>query len=290
MNKKDNFKENECILFSEKKLKYASQHYNTDKINTIIKKINIVDSLSDGKENLGLTMSTLLEKVKILNTELSIKKLESQLHKYFLEIEEKVSYAENIFKFINVYIQSIKNIINEILNLLYNLDPNLIFENEYVKITKTVNKCVQEIDNIVEKAYYSDVHLLFLTGVDINDTFVINIFESDNEKLNELIEKHVEDGLSFTFSMPCVDTISLELYCYTLGPEYSYKKTEFVPYENITNMEKYIKKHIEKFNQAYKKIIDEEKILVSFKEILNLKKEIFIANKPIILSEYFKNN
>jgi hypothetical protein len=214
--------------------------------------------------------------------------LSKLLEKHFLKIEKNIEYVETIIKFTELYTQSVKNIIDEILNLFYSLNSNLIFENDYYKLTTTITKCVVEIDNIIDRAYYDNIHLMFLTGVDKETTLSFKIFETDNVELNQTISINIFDGLDFTFCKPVVDAISLGLFGYSLEPGFSYKKTEFIDFEKITNMEKYINKHIEKFNSAYDKIIAEEKMIESFKEILRLKKEIFYTNKSLIISEYFK--
>lgn len=263
----------ESSLFSKKLL-------NNTRMSNIMRKISIIESMSDNKMNEHVTQRDLLEKAKQLH--------ENFLEKDFIKIEDTLDYINTIMKFVNFYTQSIKNIINEILNLFYSLEASSISENDYDRITSTINKCVSEIDNIIDKAYYDGTHLMYLTGIDKISTLTYKLFESDNVELNKIIDKTVPDGMDFTFCLPVVDTISLGLFEYTLEPSFSYKKTEFLPFETITNMEKYINKHIQKFNIAYDKIIAEEKMIESFNEILRLKKELFYINKPVIINEYFK--
>lgn len=270
----------ESSLLSKKLLKRAM--FDNTRVSNIVRKILTLESMSDNKMNDHITQYDLLIKAKQLN--------KNYLEKDFLKIDEMLDYVETVMKFVNLYTQSVKNIVDEILNVFYSLDASLISENDYDRITLTINKCVSEIDNIIDKAYYDGTHLMYLTGVDKTTTLTYRIFESDNLELNKIIGKNVPDGIEFTFCLPVVDTISLGLFGYTLEPTFSYKKMEFIPFEKITNMEKYINKHIHKFNIAYDKIIAEEKIIESFNEILRLKKELFYINKSNIVNEYLKKD
>lgn len=270
----------ESSLLSKKLLKHAM--LDNARMSNIGRKILMLESMSDNKMNNHITQYDLLMKAKQLN--------KNYLEKDFLKIDETLDYVDTVMKFVNLYTQSVKNIVDEILNVFYNLNASLISENDYDKITITINKCVSEIDNIIDKAYYDGTHLMYLTGVDKTTTLTYRIFESDNLELNKIIDKNVPDGLEFTFCLPVVDTISLGLFGYTLEPSFSYKKMEFIAFEKITNMEKYINRHIQKFNIAYDKIVAEEKMIESFNEILRLKKELFYANKSNIISEYFKKD
>lgn len=270
----------ESSLLSKKLLRQS--HFENKRMSNIMKKILMLESMSDNKTNEHVTQYELLIKAKQLN--------KNYLDKDFLKIEDVFDYIDTILKFINLYTQSVKNIINEILNVFCSLDSSLISENDYYRITSTINKCVSEIDNIINNAYYDGIHLMFLTGVDKKLTLTFKLFESDNIELNRIINKNVPDGIECTFCLPAVDTISLGLYGYTLDPSFSYRQTEFISFEKITNMEKYINKHIQKFNIAYDKIITEEKIIESSTEIFHLKKELFYINKSNIINEYLKNN
>jgi len=245
----------------------------------ILEKIKLVNSMSDNKMNDHLTYNDLLTVVKNVKNK--------HLDKYFFEIEKNLQYADTIIKFVKLYVLNIKQIILEILKLFNELDPNIIFSDEYEKIVSTITKCVAEIDNIVYNAYYDKHRLLFLKGVDKDTTLRLNLFDTSNKDLTNIIIKIIPDNANFIFCLPFIDTISLDLFGYTLNIGYSNKLTEFFPYEKITNMEKYINKHIDKFNSAYDKIILEEIMIEKFETVLKTKIEMFYSNKNVITKEYF---
>jgi hypothetical protein len=282
--KKSSMSEKEPILMSEKLLKFAFNNVD-DKLDNITKKILILEAMGDNKLNDNVTQLDLLTKAKDINKELTIKLAAKQIDNEFLTIENNVRSAERLIRFAEIYMSNIKNIVMEIINLFYSLDP-LLLEKDYNLMIKTISKCVTEIDNIIEKAYYGENHVLYLTGVDKVNIITLQLFECSNEKLNIIISNKMLDDIDFIFCMPIVDTISLGLFRYSLENEYSYHKHEFIEYINITNMQKYINKHILNFEYALDKITQEQKMVDNFKEILRLKKEIFNEMKFDIIQEY----
>lgn len=265
-------------LFLHKNLKPELSFNELDLLN----KISLLESLSDNKMNEQMTYYKLLSAVKQINA--------FYLEKDFFIIEETFEQISTLIKIIKIHIKNIKRIIDEILNLFYGLTPETISKNDYKKIRTTVTKCVFEIDNIINKAYHNEKHLMFLTGVDKETTLKFKLIDPRNKELAKIINKCIPDGIDFIFCLPAIDTISLGIFGYTLDQEYRYENMEFISYEKITNMEKCVKNHIQNFNTAYEKILFEEKMMENFAEIFQLKKELFYLNKEYIISEYLKKN